>query len=56
MRIVSINKDGTVTVEMTAQEAEAVQDDLDHIPFDKVSPSGAKLCNLLEAPYGKQTL
>lgn len=55
MRIVSIDKDSTVTVEMTAREAEAVRDDLDYIPFSKVSPSGAKLCNLLEALYGRQT-
>lgn len=53
MQIVSVKNDGTVTVEMTAKEAEAVRDDLDYIPFSKVSPSGAKLCNLIEALYGK---
>jgi hypothetical protein len=45
-----------VTVEMDASEAKAVRDDLDFIPFSKVSPSGAKLCNLLEALYGRETL
>ncbi|MDH6610292.1 hypothetical protein M2164_005927 [Streptomyces sp. SAI-208] len=53
MEIVSYDKDGNVTVKMSAAEAREVISDLDWIPFSMVSPSGAKLCNLLEALHGK---
>lgn len=56
MEIVGIDKDGTVTVKMSAREAKAVYNDLDHIPFSHITPPGAKLCELLEAVVGRETL
>ncbi|MFD4547311.1 hypothetical protein [Streptomyces sp. NPDC058466] len=48
MKIVSIKNDGTVTVEMSAQEAADVRADLGYIPFTLVTKSGNQLHSLLE--------
>lgn len=48
MQLVSITTDGTVTVQMSAQDAAAVRDDLGAIWANKVSQPGDKLHSLLE--------
>ncbi len=48
MEIVNIDKDGNVTVKMSAAEAKEVRDDLGGIPFTMVTKSGDKLHSLLE--------
>jgi hypothetical protein len=48
MQIVTMKADGTVTVEMTAQEAAEVRADLGRQPARKVSRSGDQLHSLLE--------
>ncbi|MFF4791852.1 hypothetical protein ACFY2M_19285 [Streptomyces sp. NPDC001276] len=48
MQIVSIKADGTVVVEMAAQEAAEVRADLGGIPFTLVTKSGDQLHSLLE--------
>lgn len=55
MQIVSIKSDGTVVVEMDAREVRGVYDDLNYIPFSKITPSGAKLWALIEAIVGRET-
>jgi hypothetical protein len=56
MKIVSIDADGTVVVEMSAAEAKEVRDDLGQQPASKVSRSGDQLHSLLEwaTPTGRQ--
>ncbi|CAM5394313.1 hypothetical protein STENM36S_06378 [Streptomyces tendae] len=56
MEIVSIDKDGNVVVKMSARETKAVYDDLNYIPFNHISPPGAKLWALLETIAGRETL
>jgi hypothetical protein len=48
MQIVTMKADGTITVEMTAAEAQEVRDDLGRQPASKVSRSGDQLHSLLE--------
>lgn len=48
MQIVSIKPDGTVVVEMSAEEAAQVRDDLGNIWTNEVSQAGDKLHSLLE--------
>ncbi|MGW8679638.1 hypothetical protein ACWGNN_00965 [Streptomyces sp. NPDC055817] len=48
MRIVSIDKDGNVVVEMSAAEAKDVRTDIGQQPASDVSLSGDKLHSLLE--------
>lgn len=48
MKIVTLKNDGTVTVEMSSQEAAAVRDDLGEIWANKISQSGDQLHSLLE--------
>lgn len=48
MEIVKLANDGTVTVQMTTQEAAQVRDDLGQIWANKISQSGDKLHSLLE--------
>lgn len=55
MEIVSIDKDGTVTVKMSAAEAKEVRADLGAIPFTKVTKSGDKLHRLLEWATPRRT-
>ncbi|MGW0920104.1 hypothetical protein ACWD3J_13940 [Streptomyces sp. NPDC002755] len=54
MEIVSIDKDGTVTVRMAAAEARDVRNDIGQQPARQVSKSGDQLHSLLEwATAGK---
>ncbi|KIZ16882.1 hypothetical protein [Streptomyces natalensis] len=48
MEIVSMKHDGTVVVELSAEEARGVRDDLGAIPHTQVSGSGDQLHSLLE--------
>lgn len=56
MEIVSIDKDGNVVVKMSAHETKDVYDDLNHIPFNHITPPGARLWALLEQVVGRETL
>lgn len=48
MRIVSIDKDGNATVEMTAAEARDVRADIDRPANEQVTQAGRRLSSLLE--------
>lgn len=56
MEIVSIDKDGNVTVKMSGRETKDIYDDLNYIPFSHITPPGAKLWALLEKLVGRETL
>lgn len=56
MEIVSIDKEGNVVVKMTGREMKDVYDDLNYIPFNHITPAGAKLWALLEKLVGRETL
>ncbi|MFF2852670.1 hypothetical protein ACFVT5_41215 [Streptomyces sp. NPDC058001] len=56
MQIIRVAEDGAVTIEIAAREVKDVYDDLNYLPFSHITPSGAKLWELLEKIVGRETL